>query len=240
MNNFKYVRGPVKSRRLNLSLGIDLFPKNICSEDCIYCECGKTERLTAVRDEYTDTEEVITELQSRIKDNPECDYVTFSGRGEPTLHSSLGRIIDFISEEFPDYDIAVLTNSTLLHRAEVREELANADLLVPSLDAGSSKTFNKICRPAPGIEFENIVEGLKKATKSFAGKVFLEILLLSGLNDSEEEINNISDILYDLHYDRIDLNTLDRPPAEKYARKMKEKSLEEIAQKLPGRVKIFN
>ncbi len=236
---YKFLKGPIKSRRLGSSLGIDLLPRNICSENCIYCECGPTEVLTAERKEYVQTEKVIAELEEKLSQQPACDYITFSGRGEPTLHEDIGEIIDFITTEFPSYRIAVLTNSTLLKCAGVRGELMKADLIVPSLDASRESTFQEVCRPAGGIYLEDIEKGIKLLSEEFYGKIFLEILLMPGINDSPREIEGFKRIIHQIDPDRIDLNSVDRPPVESNAAGMTKKRLQSIARKLPGKIKVF-
>ncbi|MGM0420500.1 MAG: radical SAM protein [Bacillota bacterium] len=235
----KFVKGVVNSRRLGLSLGINLLPDLICSENCVYCECGVTRDLTLKRKEYVPTEKVIAELDKFLQNRPKADYITFSGYGEPTLHSGIGQIIDHLHADHPHYKIALLTNSTLLHQKEVRAEIQNLDLLVPSLDAGRAETFQKICRPAPGITFAQVIEGLTKISKEFTGKIWLEILLLRGINDQPEEIEAMVKLVEDLNIDRIDLNTLDRPPAEPGYQPVSAERLAEIAQRFPFTTRIF-
>lgn len=235
----KFVKGVVNSRRLGLSLGINLLPDLICSENCVYCECGVTRNLTRDRKEYVPTAEVIVELDKFLQTKPKADYITFSGYGEPTLHSGIGQIIDHLQANYPSYEVALLTNSTLLHEKEVRSEIQNLDLLVPSLDAGRAKTFQKICRPAPGVTFAQVVEGLRKISAEFAGKIWLEILLLKGINDQPEEIEAMVNLVKDLNIDRIDLNTLDRPPAEPGYQPVPTDRLNEIAQRFPFTTRIF-
>ncbi len=238
--NFKYIKGPVYSRRLGKSLGIDLLSKNICSEDCIYCECGSTEILTLTRKEYVPTVKVIEELQQKLKSKPQCKYITFSGRGEPTLHSEIGVIINFLAENYPEYNIAVLTNSTLLHRNSVQKELRNADLIVPSLDASTKKTFNKICRPVKEVEFSDLKQGIIDFSINFSGEIFLEILLLTNYNDSREEIEGFKKLIKKIDPDRVDLNSLDRPPVEKdQVKKISREIMEKVRKELPGKVKIW-
>jgi len=144
---FKHLFGPVPSRRLGISLGIDLVPYKTCTANCVYCECGKTTNLTIERKEYIPTDEILNELDVYLKQAPDLDYITFSGSGEPTLHSKIGEIINFLKKNYPQYKVAVLTNGTLLFHKELRDELKNADIIKPSLDAGSDEIFKKIKRP---------------------------------------------------------------------------------------------
>jgi len=155
----KLIFGPVPSRRLGRSLGVDLVPYKVCSYDCIYCQVGKTTRKTATRDEYVPTDEVLAELAQVFEAGCECDYVTLSGSGEPTLHRDVGRIIARI-KELTDTPVAVLTNGSLLSDPQVRKDLMQADLVVPSLDAADPETFEAINRPCAGLDFDAMVEGL--------------------------------------------------------------------------------
>ncbi len=239
-NKYRFMKGPLKSRRLGVSLGIDLMPYNICSENCVYCECGPTKLLTARRDEYVSAEEVKEEISKKLKEELKCDYITFSGRGEPTLHSEIGEIIDFIKENHSKYRVSVLTNSTLLHRKDVRDGLKNADLVVPSLDAGTEKAFRKVCRPAEAVSFEDTVMGIKKFSREYTGEIFLEIMLLPGFNDSSPELNEIIKIVEEVEPDRVDLNTLDRAPALTGVNGMSRSKMKRIAEDFPGKVKIFS
>ena len=140
---FKHLFGPVPSRRLGVSLGIDLVPYKTCTLDCVYCECGKTTNLTLERREYVPTDEILSELNEYLKNSPDPDYITFSGSGEPTLHCGIGEIINFLKQNYQEYKVAVLTNGTLLYRKEVRDEVKNADLIIPSIDCVSGEVFKK-------------------------------------------------------------------------------------------------
>ncbi len=233
-----YIKGPVISRRLGRSLGIDLLPANICSEDCLYCECGPTTTLTGERKEYVPAAEVIKELEQILARDPQADFITFSGHGEPTLHSKIGEIIAYLKNNYPHYRVAVLTNSTLLTENKVQQELKNIDLLVPSLDAGCEKTFQKICQPVKGITLDNIVGGIKGFQEIFQGKIWLEILFIKGLNDSKEEIIEFKKIVSKIAPDRVDLNTINRGPAYSGYKPVSEKKLTEIAAKFPEEIEV--
>lgn len=235
----KYLKGVVSSRRLGRSLGINLLPDLICSEDCVYCECGATRNLTLERKEYVPTDQVISELDRFLEKEPVADYITFSGLGEPTLHSGIGKIIDYLKNKHSEYKIALLTNSTLLHKSEVRNEIKNLDLIVPSLDAGTEKTFKKICRPAEGLTLSLILKGIKAISEEFKGEIRLEILFLKGVNDSEREVKAIVNKIKGLRIDQIDINTLDRAPAVKGFEAVSMKRLTQIAKKIPFKTEIF-
>ncbi len=234
----KHIFGPVISRRLGKSLGIDLVPFKTCSLDCIYCECGKTNNLTTERAEYVPTEEVIQELDNYLSTSPDLDYVTFSGSGEPTLHSGIGKIISFLKTNYPDYRIALLTNSTLLGNKDLLEEIKEVDLIIPSLDAVLEKTFKKINRPLTSLTVEDIIKPLINLKNNIKGLIWLEIFIIPGINDSREEITKFKEIIEKMNPDKIQLNSLDRPGTETWIKKAKHFSLEEIAQKLGDKVEI--
>ena len=157
--HYKHVFGPVPSRRLGISLGVDLVPSKTCSLDCIYCECGSTTHLTVKRKEYVPTLDVIEEIRQCLDQAPELDYVTFSGSGEPTLHKGLGRIASFIKQNYPNYNLALLTNGTLFYQEDVRRDASGTDLVIASIDAGSQEGFSRINRPHPSLTVPDMVKG---------------------------------------------------------------------------------
>lgn len=208
---YKYLFGPVPSRRLGISLGIDLVPKKICTLDCVYCEVGKTTQLTTERKEYVKLNKIKEELNHFFLNNPDPDYLTLSGSGEPTLNIHTGEIIEYLKEIKPNLPIAVITNGTLLSDKSVRKELMRADVVLPSLDAISQETFNKINRPAPNLNIEEYIQGLIDFKKEFNGEIWLEIFILPGYNDSKEELIKMKELLKLIKPNLIQLNTLDRP-----------------------------
>lgn len=208
---YKYLFGPVPSRRLGMSLGIDLIPKKVCSLDCVYCEVGKTTKLTTQRLEYIKYNKVIDELNDFMSTNPKIDYITFSGSGEPTLNSRIGDVLNFIKEKYPDVKTAVLTNGTLLSDKNLRKELLKADVILPSLDAAGEETFKKINRPAPNLSLDEYIQGIIDLRKEYSGKIWLEVLFLKGYNDSEDELIRLKKAIEKIKPDSIQLNTLDRP-----------------------------
>ncbi|MFA5331206.1 MAG: radical SAM protein [Methanoregula sp.] len=211
-----YIFGPVCSRRLGRSLGIDLLPFKTCSYNCVYCECGSTTRLTSERAEFFPVNDVIAELDSVLSKNPALDYVTFAGSGEPTLSLSLGTIITFIKTHYPQYRVAVLTNGSLLTDAGVRSDLARADLVIPTLSSTCQKTFEKIHRPSPGLMIDRIISGLAKFRKEYPGWIWLEVFLVPSFNTGDEELSGLKEAIRAIHPDRIQLNTLDRPATESW------------------------
>nr|WP_319494439.1 radical SAM protein [uncultured Desulfobacter sp.] len=210
---YNHIFGPVPSRRLGLSLGVDLVRHKTCSLDCIYCECGPTTNLTCQRKAYVAFDAVKAELAHYFENHPDPDYVTFSGSGEPTLSPDIGRIIDFIKEKKPNIRVAVLTNATLLSDPGVRADLTRADMVMPSLDAVTPETFEAINRPGGKINILQVIDGLKTFAKSFKGALWLEVFILPGVNDRKEELETLGAIIRDINPDRVQLNTLDRPGA---------------------------
>ena len=208
---YKHLFGPVPSRRLGMSLGIDLIPKKVCSLNCVYCEVGKTTKLTLDRMEYVKYGRVIAELKQFMSNDPKIDYITFSGSGEPTLNSRIGDVINFIREDYPDVKIAVLTNGTLLFDQKLRTELLQVDVILPSLDAASQSAFEKINRPDSNLKIESYIQGLIDLRKEYKGNIWLEIFLLKGYNDSKDELDLLKNAILRINPDSIQLNTLDRP-----------------------------
>ncbi len=210
----RYVYGPVPSRRLGRSLGVDLVPFKTCTYDCVYCQLGHTTALTARRQAWIESGAVLEEIRAHL---PSCpDYITLSGSGEPTLCTGLGELIHGI-KAMTHVPVAVLTNGSLLWRADVREELRQADLVIPSLDAGDDRHFRYVNRPHEAIRFAQMVEGLVTFGREFAGRCELEVLLLAGVTSTESEVAKIAEWARRIAPDRVYLNTVTRPPAETYA-----------------------
>ena len=227
---YKYLFGPVPSRRLGISLGVDLVPRKVCSLDCVYCEVGKTTKLTLERKEYILFDRVISELSHYFENNPDPDYITFSGSGEPTLNSRIGDIIKFVKQKRPEIPIAVLTNGTLLFDPDVRAELKTADVVLPSLDAVTNPIFQKINRPVPGFDIEKYLQGLIDFRREFRGKIWLEIFLLPGFNLEQMELKKLKEAILKINPDSIQLNTLDRPGTVADLRSASQEELEKIVQ----------
>jgi wyosine [tRNA(Phe)-imidazoG37] synthetase (radical SAM superfamily) len=210
----RYIFGPVASRRLGRSLGVDLVPYKTCSFDCLYCELGTTTHLTLDRKTHSAPQEIIDELKGYLKKLAlQPDYITLGGSGEPTLHSQIGTIIAEI-KKMTSIPVAVLTNSSLLYRADVKEDLLRADVILPSLDTVSPSLFTYLNRPHPSLDLKKIIQGLIDFRKLFTGQIWLEILFCRGVNDSEEEVMRLHEVIREINPDKIQLNTLDRPPAE--------------------------
>ncbi|MBN2069997.1 MAG: radical SAM protein [Candidatus Krumholzibacteriota bacterium] len=220
--------GPVASRRLGRSLGIDVIPYKTCSFDCVYCECGKTTDLRCDRAEFFPFDSIVTEFRQRIAtidDKP--DVITFSGAGEPTLYSRLGELIEEVKKTC-DIPVAVLTNSSLMGREDVREELLKADIILPSLDSAIKESFLKINRPHPDAALESIIKGLGIFLSQFTGEVNVEILLIEGINSSEDELKAVRSVLDSVRYDSIQLNTAVRPGTLEEIEPIGREKLEEI------------
>lgn len=216
--------GPVPSRRLGFSLGVDIIPYKVCSYNCIYCQLGKTTNKTLRRRSYANPATVLKGIKTAISENKKIDYITFSGSGEPTLNKDLGILIQK-TKKITSIPVAILTNGSLLWRKSVREDLASADLVVPSLDAVSAGVFKKINRPAKGLNIKKVLDGTKKFTEDFKGEIRLEIMLVKGINDSEKEIKKINEFVKDLKIDKIELNTVIRPPNDPQAKPLKKEEL---------------
>lgn len=208
---YKYLFGPVPSRRLGSSLGVDMVPKKVCSLNCVYCESGRTTKLTRERMDYIPIDHIIRELEDFFAHHEDPDYITFSGSGEPTLNKRIGELIQFIKTEKPGIPVAVITNGSLLYDAQLRKELLPADLVLPSLDAATQEVFERINRPDPDLDIGSIIDGLIAFSQEFKGKIWLEVFLLPGYNDDENELLAIRDVILKTAPERVQLNTLDRP-----------------------------
>ncbi len=228
MRHFKYLYGPVPSRRLGRSLGIDLVPHKVCTYDCIYCQIGSTTEKTLARKEYAPVKEILEEVRSFLKGEPSSiDHFSLSGSGEPTLHSHIRSVIEGI-KAMTSVPIAVITNGSLLYDEEVRQDLLRADIVLPSLDAVSADVFIKINRPHPGFSVGKVIEGLVEFRKVYRGQIWLEILFCKGVNDGKEELLKMKKVVGRMQPDRIHLNTVVRPPCEKQAVPLDQKEMEEI------------
>jgi len=213
-----------------MSLGIDLIPHKICSLNCVYCECGATTRLTHERKEYVPVEEIYRELKDFFQKNPDPDYLTFSGAGEPTLHSHIGEVIDFLKKLRPAIPVAVLSNGTLFGDPELRKELMRADLVLPSLDAATDEALRKINRPRRELKAAAYIEGLIDFSREFEGEIWLEIFLLPGYNDDAKNLEALKEAASHIQPGRIQLNTLDRPGTVEGLHPLPMARLKEIAE----------
>jgi len=209
----KHVYGPVPSRRLGNSLGVDIVPLKKCPFDCIYCQLGRSTLKTIRRESFYPVSEVVEDIKEILESNVPIDYITFSGSGEPTLNKNLGNMISML-KEMTTIPIAVITNGSLLWKEDVRSELLQADLVVPSLDAGTEAAFQTINRPHQDLHLETIVNGLIQFRKEYTGQIWLEVFLIEGINTSESEAEKIVEKVSLIRPDKVQLNTAVRPPAE--------------------------
>lgn len=211
----KTVFGPVPSRRLGRSLGIDVIPPKTCTYDCIYCESGRTTCLTLNRKAFVEPGTVLQDLEAYFARYPDSvDVITFSSAGEPALYEPLGELIGAIKRRFASLPLIVLTNGSLLFDPKVRRDLLEADRVVPSLDAASDDVFRSINRPHPGIETSMILEGLKAFRREYRGRLHVEVMIVAGVNDHPGELREIGAFLHRLRVDEVELNTVVRPPAD--------------------------
>ena len=229
--------GPVPSRRLGLSLGVDLVPPKTCTFDCLYCEVGRTTHLTRRRQPYR-VKEIIRELADYLAaPSSDLNYVTMAGSGEPTLNLGLGEIIT-AAKRLTDTPVAVLTNGSLFYLPEVRAAVADSDVILPSLDAGREENFRRINRPHPALTLDLVVSGLKALRREYAGQIWLEIMVLKDLNDREEELTALKGLLRELAPDRVQLNTAVRPVADKAARPLTPEEMTAVARFLGENIEV--
>ncbi|MDD3345459.1 MAG: radical SAM protein [Candidatus Omnitrophica bacterium] len=238
----KYIYGPIKSRRLGLSLGLSLSLRKVCNFDCIYCQWGRTSSQVSERKEYVAAAEIIAELKSWLLEYPveakKLNFVTLSGFGEPTLNTCIGEVIES-AREATGAKVAVITNSTLLGSPEVRKSILSADLIVPSLDAVDEEIFKKIDRPCSGVELDSILEGLVALRKEFNGQIWLEIMLLSGINDDIKHIEDLVKWVKLINPDKVQLNSPVRSTAESGVLPVDKKRLAEIRGMLGDKAEII-
>lgn len=225
--HWRYLFGPVQSRRLRLSLGIDVVPMKTCTFNCIYCQLGRTSCQTLTREEYVPAAEVMAELQTYLDNGGTADYLTFSGSGEPTLHSKLGEMI-LQAKQMSKIPVAVLTCGALLFDPQVRKELLPADVVLPSLNAASAKTFQLINRPHGKLHLNGIFDGLRRFRREYRGKIWLEIMLVKGMNDNANEIAALRTAMGEIKPDKVHLNTVVRPPSELDVKALTEAELHAI------------
>jgi wyosine [tRNA(Phe)-imidazoG37] synthetase (radical SAM superfamily) len=215
----KMVYGPVPSRRLGSSLGVNPIPFKTCNYSCVYCQLGRTTHMTNQRKDFFPPEELLNEIKRAIEvesSHREIDFVTFVGEGEPTLCKSLGWLIRK-TKEIADIPIAVDTNGSLLYREDVRNDLSQADIVMPSLDAGTAETYRKINRPHRELDFETVVEGFERFRRDYNGEIWVEVMLIKGLNDTEKELKALKRRLEKIEPNRTYINVPIRPPAEAWA-----------------------
>lgn len=235
--DFQYAYGPVPSRRLGRSIGVDLVPFKTCSYDCIYCQIGHTTVKTMERKEYVDIDHVLEEVVRKLGMTEKPDFISLAGSGEPTLNSQTGYLIKKI-KKITDIPVTVLTNGSLLWMDDVRKDLMSADIVLPSLDTGDENLFELVNRPCGGISFVKMLEGIYEFTSRFSGEVWLEVLLLEGITSEPSEVKKIADLAGRINPDRIHLNTAYRPAVEKLAVPVPTEKMKELKKVFSGKVEI--
>jgi wyosine [tRNA(Phe)-imidazoG37] synthetase (radical SAM superfamily) len=220
------VYGPVPSRRLGRSLGVDLVPLKTCTYDCVYCQLGRTTSKRVRRGRWADPDAVVAQVRDRLSSKP--DVIALAGSGEPTLHTGIGDVIDAI-KAITGAPVAVITNGSLLGRPAVRRDLAAADIVLPSLDAPSEELYQRVNRPHASLHLDGLVEGLVSFRSEYEGEIWLEVMLLAGMTGPEPQVRRLAELAARIAPDRIQLNTAVRPPAESFAAPVDRATLDELA-----------
>lgn len=233
MEELKFVFGPVPSRRLGVSLGISPIPKKTCNYSCIYCQLGRTDRMTNTRQMFFTVEEIIDEFDNALRDGLDFDVVTIVGEGEPTLYLGLGELIVQIKKR-TNKPVAVITNGALLYDQDLRREVAMADIVLPTMDAYDEVTLKAINRPQGFLDFGKVNAGLKVFSEEYHGQLWLELMLMEGINDDDESLRKYSELLQKIRYDRLYINTPVRPPAEDYVKAVGHEKMNQAADLLGG------
>lgn len=233
MDKFKYVYGPVPSRRMGLSIGISPIAKGHCNYSCIYCQLGRTRNMTNKRNAFFNYKDIVEEFKAYLKDDIVFDVVTIVGEGEPLLYSKLGALIDEV-KLLTDKPVAVITNGALMSDSSIRKELKNADILLPSLDACDEKMFRKINRPHGSIKFNDVVKGLRTFSKEYKGQLWIETMIIKGINDNNEFFLKFKELLSTINYHRLYINSPVRPPAEKSVEQPSKESIKKAVSILGG------
>jgi wyosine [tRNA(Phe)-imidazoG37] synthetase (radical SAM superfamily) len=231
-----HIFGPVPSRRLGRSLGVDVVPFKTCSYDCIYCQLGRTTCKTMERKEWVPLSEIVHELKDKL--NGQADTITISGSGEPTLYAPIGELIATI-KGMTSIPVTVLTNGSMLWSKEVRRQLLHADLVIPSLDAATPALFQAVNRPHEDLSFEKMVQGLIDFRKEFTGKYWLEVMLLGGQTGIDAEVKKLAELAARIQPDIIQLNTVVRPPAEYFADAVPPERMMQFAQMFPQPAQVI-
>ena len=219
------VFGPVVSRRLGMSLGVDLVPMKTCSFNCIYCQLGPTPRTTIERKRFSDIDEIVVEVSRVLSSRSDIDYITLSGSGEPTLELGIAEIIHRL-KGISRIPIAILTNASMFSNAEARQAVMEADVILPSLDAATEEAFQKINRPHKSITLEKLVTGLEQLRQGYSGKIWLEVMLVRDVNDDELHVRKLAELVERIRPDKAQLNTVVRPPAERDVEPLDQRDME--------------
>lgn len=235
---YRYLFGPVPSRRLGLSLGVDLVPHKTCTMDCVFCQLGHTAHTTNERREYVPTENVLSEISDWLKRGGKTDVITLSGGGEPTLHSRFGDVLDFVKSKSP-HPTVLLSNGSLLYLPEVRRDAVRADIVKITLSAWNEESFRKIHRPATEVTFERLVEGAGALRRDFHGQIWLEVFVIPGVNAAAEQIRAIAEFAARIRADKIHLNTAVRPAADKSILPVSPDALEGLSDLFTPRAEVI-
>lgn len=233
MQTLKYVYGPIPSRRLGRSLGVSPIPKKTCNYSCIYCQLGRTNKMTNTRQEFFKLEDIVAEFKEYLKNSDAFDVVTVVGEGEPTLYSRLGELVKTL-KSLTTKPVAVITNGALLNDKQVQKDLMEADIVLPSINAYNEELSKKIDRPYGLIKYNEILEGLIEFSHLYKGELWLEIMLLDGMNDDKNSIDEFKKILKKIKYSRVYLNTPVRPPAESYVNMVSKENMKYAVEQLHG------
>ncbi len=215
----QFLFGPVPSRRLGLSLGINIIPHKVCNFNCVYCEVGRTTRLINDRRSFYNPEDIEKDFKENYEKMGKFDFITFSGSGEPTLNKDIGRFIRYV-KSFNLAKIAVLTNGSLLNLADVQEDLMDADVIIPSLDAANQEAFKKINRAHGSLKIDDIINGIKEFRDKFNGEIWLEVLFVKDFNDSQKDIEDLKRAVKFINPHKFQIGTIDRPPAEEEIKRL--------------------
>ncbi len=232
-NSYKYLFGPVPSRRIGISLGVSPIPERTCSYSCIYCQLGRTKHMQSERKLFIPVQDIVDEFIHYQKSLQKLDVISIVGEGEPTLYSGLDELIKKI-KKISDVPVAVITNGSLLADSAVQNALQNADIVLPSMDAYDENTFRKINRPHFSVKYEDTQKGLIEFSHKYKGQLWLEIMLLAGINDDDASLDKFAAILPKIKYDRVYINTPVRPPAESFAECPSKEQVQKAVEKLSG------
>ncbi|HZK37692.1 MAG TPA: radical SAM protein [Clostridia bacterium] len=233
MTNFKYIYGPVPSRRMGLSVGISPIAEGHCNYSCIYCQLGRTRNMTNERKRYFDHRDIVEEFKLYLSKDIKFDVATIVGDGEPLLYADLGILIDEL-KLLTDKPIALITNGSLLFDSKVREDLKNADIILPSLDATDEEMFKKINRPHGSIKFDDVIRGLQIFSNEYKGQLWIETMIVEGINDNREFFLDLKELLGTIKYHKLYINSPVRPPAETYVKQVSKDVIEEAVSILGG------
>ena len=236
-----YVFGPVPTRRLGQSLGIDPVPLKTCNWNCVYCQLGRSMPMENERADFFPAEDILTEVEDALKSHQpgEIDWITFVGSGETTLYTSLGWLIQEV-KKLTSLPVAVITNGSLLHKREIRQDLSTADAVLPSLDAGTPDLYRRINRPYPTLSFESFIDGLIAFSEEYQGNLWVEVMLVKDLNDTEEELNKIATALERINPDEIHIMQPTRPPVETWVKPADEEGLKRALTILGDKARVIH